>query len=59
MHARIANARRDFLHKTSTAISKTHAIVWIEDLKVRNMFKSAAGTTEQPGRNVRAKSGLN
>ena len=34
-------------------------MVCIEDLQVRNMSKSAAGTTEQPGRNVRAKSGLN
>ena len=30
-----------------------------EDLKVSNMSKSAAGTINQPGRNVRAKSGLN
>src|SRR5690625_6769985 len=34
-------------------------MVCIEDLQVRNMSRSAAGTTEQPGRNVRAKSGLN
>ena len=59
IHARIANARRDFLHKTSTAICKNHAVVCIEDLQVRNMCKSAAGSTEQPGRNVRAKTGLN
>ncbi|MEO1768088.1 RNA-guided endonuclease InsQ/TnpB family protein [Thiobacter aerophilum] len=59
IHARIGNARRDFLHKTSTAISQNHAMVCIEDLAVRNMSKSAAGTTEQPGRNVRAKAGLN
>jgi putative transposase len=59
IHACISNARRDYLHKTSTAISQNHAMVCIEDLKVRSMSKSAAGTTEQPGRNVRAKSGLN
>jgi len=59
VHSRIANVRRDYLHKVSTAISKNHAIVCIEDLQVRNMSKSAAGTTDQPGRNVRAKSGLN
>ncbi|WP_286815756.1 RNA-guided endonuclease InsQ/TnpB family protein, partial [Marinobacter sp. UBA3607] len=35
------------------------AMVCIEDLKVRNMSASAAGTLDQPGRNVRAKSGLN
>ena len=59
IHARIGNVRRDFLHKTSTTISKNHAMVCIEDLPVRNMSKSAAGTIEQPGRNVSAKSGLN
>jgi putative transposase len=59
IHSRIGNARRDFLHKVSTAISKNHAIVCIEDLQVRNISKSAAGTADAPGRNVRAKSGLN
>ncbi|PXX81170.1 RNA-guided endonuclease InsQ/TnpB family protein [Rivihabitans pingtungensis] len=59
IHSRIGNARRDFLHKTSTTISQNHAMVCIEDLQVRNMSKSAAGTTESPGRKVRAKSGLN
>jgi len=59
LHARIGNARHDYLHKATTAISKNHAMVCIEDLQVRNMSKSAAGTHETPGRNVRAKSGLN
>lgn len=59
IHARIGNARRDHLHKTTTAISKNHAVVVVEDLQVRNMSKSAAGTAGQPGRNVNAKSGLN
>ena len=59
IHSRIGNARRDYLHKTSTTISKNHAMVCIEDLQVRNMSKSAAGTSDAPGKNVRAKSGLN
>ncbi|WP_347990102.1 transposase [Methylomonas sp. AM2-LC] len=59
IHARIGNARRDYLHKATTTISQNHAMVCIEDLQVRNMSKSAAGTTETPGKNVRAKSGLN
>ncbi len=59
IHFRIGNARRDYLHKSTTAISQNHAMVCIEDLQVRNMSKSAAGTTEQPGKHVRAKSGLN
>lgn len=59
LHQRVAHARNDFLHKTSTIISKNHAMIVIEDLKVTNMSKSAAGTVEAPGRSVKAKSGLN
>ena len=59
IHSRIGNARRDYLHKCSTTISQNHAMVCIEDLQVRNMSRSAAGTADAPGRNVRAKSGLN
>lgn len=59
IHARIGNVRRDYLHKATTTISQNHAMVCIEDLQVRNMSRSAAGTTENPGKNVRAKSGLN
>jgi putative transposase len=59
IHVRISNARGDYLHKATSAISKNHAMVCIEDLRVKNMSKSAAGTAEHPGRNVRAKAGLN
>ena len=59
IHARIANARRDFLHKTTTALSQNHALVIVEDLQVKNMSRSAKGTRAQPGKHVRAKSGLN
>ncbi|OXI83921.1 cytosine methyltransferase [Burkholderia sp. AU31652] len=59
IHTRIGNARRDYLHKATTTISKNHAMVCIEDLQVRNMSRSAAGSTDAPGKNVRAKSGLN
>ena len=59
LHSKIATCRQDFLHKTSTEISKNHAMVVIEDLKVSNMSRSAKGTVEKPGVNVKAKSGLN
>lgn len=59
IHSRIGNVRRDFLHKVSSTISKSHAMVCIEDLQVRNMSKSAVGTADAQGRNARAKSGLN
>ena len=59
LHIRVANARRDYLHKALTAISKNHAIVCVEDLRVSNMSSSAAGSRQSPGSQVRAKSGLN
>ena len=59
IHAEIANVRKDFLHKATTAISQQYALVVLEDLKVRNMSKSAKGSAESPGKKVRAKSGLN
>lgn len=59
IHTAIANARKDFLHKATTTISKNHAMVVVEDLQVRNMSRSASGTVAQPGRSVKAKSGLN
>lgn len=56
---KIANIRKDFLAKTSSYLSKNHALIVVEDLKILNMSKSAKGTKENPGRNVKAKSGLN
>src|SRR5204863_8508551 len=56
---RIANCRHDFLHKLSTATSKNHAVIVIEDLQVTNMSRSAKGTVEEPGMRVAQKSGLN
>lgn len=59
LHHRVAHTRHNFLHKTSTLISKNHAMIVLEDLKVKNMSKSAKGTVQAPGRCVKAKSGLN
>lgn len=59
LHHTISNARRDYLHKTSTVISKNHAVIVIEDLQTSNMSRSAKGTVEAPGKQVKAKSGLN
>ena len=58
-HSTIANAREDYLHKITTTISKNHALVCIEDVKVRNMSRSSKGNSEQHGKNVKQKSGLN
>jgi putative transposase len=59
LHKKISNCRLDFLHKTTTNISKSQAIVVMEDLQVKNMSKSASGSVGNPGKNVKAKSGLN
>ena len=59
LHERIANTRNDYLHKVSTNISKSHAMIVLEDLRVKNMTKSAKGNAEQHGSNVKAKAGLN
>lgn len=58
-HARITDARKDYLHKLSTAIAKTHGIVVLEDLAIKDMSASARGTASEPGRNVRQKARLN
>jgi Putative transposase DNA-binding domain/Probable transposase/Helix-turn-helix domain len=54
-----ANARKDWLHQLSTEIATSHGIGKLEKLRIKNMSASAAGTVEEPGRNVAAKSGLN
>jgi len=59
LHHTIANVRSDFLHKLSTGKSQNHATVYVEGLQIRNMSSSARGTIDAPGRNIRAKSGLN
>ena len=59
LHHRIANIRKNFLHQISHTISKNHATVYVEDLQVKNMSKSAKGTVENPGKNIRQKAGLN
>ncbi|CEG28732.1 IS200/IS605 family element RNA-guided endonuclease TnpB [Bacillus sp. B-jedd] len=41
LHERIANARRDFLHKASTEIIKNHDVIGIEDLAVSHLLKNA------------------
>lgn len=59
IHYKIACVRNDALNKATTTIAKNHGIVVVEALKVKNMNKSARGTVENPGRNVRQKAGLN
>jgi len=55
----IANARKDAIHKITTELAKNHGLVVLEKLLIKYMTKSAKGTREAPGKNVRAKAGLN
>jgi putative transposase len=59
LRARQARRRQDFLHKLTTDLAKNHGWVAVEDLRVKGMTRSAKGTSEAPGRNAKAKAGLN
>ena len=58
-HARRTDTRKDFVEKVTTDIATRYDVIRMENLKVRNMTRSARGTTEAPGVNVRQKAGLN
>jgi hypothetical protein len=59
LKARSADIRKDWCEKTSTDIAGRFDVIRVEDLKIGNMTRSANGSMEQPGRNVRQKAGLN
>jgi len=59
VHHHIRNCRVDYLHKATSNLSQNHALIALEDLRIKNMSQSAAGTIENKGKNVKAKSGLN
>jgi putative transposase len=59
LRARETDRRKDWAEKASTGIARRFDLIRVEDLKIGNMTRSAKGTTGNPGRNVRAKSGLN
>lgn len=59
LHGKIARQRRDWLHKLTTELADRYPVIALEDLRVKNMSASAAGTTGEPGKNVRQKAGLN
>lgn len=59
LQAKRADARRDFVEKASTDIAVKYDLIRLEALNVRGMTRSAKGTVEEPGTNVRQKAGLN
>lgn len=54
-----ADRRKDWAEKTSTDLVRRFDLIRVEDLRIPNMIRSAKGTVEAPGRNVRQKAGLN
>ena len=51
--------RKDWAEKTSTDLARRFDLIGVENLKSRQMTKSAKGTVALPGVNVRQKAGLN
>ncbi len=59
LKARQTDRRTDWAEKASTGLARRFDLIRVENLNITGMTRSAAGTTEKPGRNVRQKSGLN
>ncbi|WP_433477233.1 RNA-guided endonuclease InsQ/TnpB family protein [Spirillospora sp. CA-142024] len=59
LRARETDRRKDWIEKTSTSLARRFDLIAVEDLNIRDMTRSARGTVEAPGRNVRQKAGLN
>jgi putative transposase len=57
--AKIARRRKDAKHKMTTDVSRRCDVIYLEDLKVKNLTASARGTVDEPGVNVAQKAGLN
>lgn len=54
-----ARQREGHAHDLTKRLVNTWAIIAIENLNVRGMTRSSRGTVDLPGKNVRAKAGLN
>jgi transposase len=59
LRVRERDRRKDWAEKASTDIARRFDLIRVEDLRIGNMTRSAKGTAQNPGRNVRAKTGLN
>ena len=59
LSAKEVDRRRDWIEKTTTSLVRDYDLIAVEDLKVKNMVRSASGTKENPGKNVAQKRGLN
>ena len=53
-----ANKRANWQHRASRRIANLASRVFVEKLNTRGMTRSARGTVDNPGMNVKAESGL-
>lgn len=56
---RAGRIRRDWQHRVTIDLARRFGTVVLEELKIKNMTRSAAGSVDAPGKNVRSKAGLN
>ena len=56
---RETDRRKNWVEQTSTDLARRFDVIRVEDLRITQMTRSARGTVEKPGRNVRQKAGLN
>ncbi len=59
LKARQTDRRKDWAEKVSTRLAREFDVICVENLAITGMTRSARGTADKPGRNVRQKSGLN
>ncbi|CAH7403105.1 conserved hypothetical protein [Vibrio chagasii] len=59
LHQKVANQRLDYAHKSTSKLVDRACMIGTEGLNVKNMTRSAKGTEEKHGKNVKQKSGLN
>lgn len=55
----IALRQTQATHRATTAIVRRYDFIAFEDLRIRNMTKSAKGTAEEPGKSASQNRGLN
>jgi transposase len=59
LRAREADRRKDWCEQLSTRLARKFDLTRVENLRITSMTRSAKGTADAPGRNVKAKAGLN
>ena len=59
LHRHIANIRKDHHHKLSHKLTSEYGSIFMEDLKIQEMTKTAKGTVEEPGKNVKVQAKFN